>query len=169
MDITTRQLYNQVSDDVKKLRKERGLLATQMRELKNTMRELKRKETKIKEIINHKLSESKLWELHGDIYGIVSSFYSRTIDKIYKTIPNISTKLTMRLIEKAETRGANIFEYYDTQEKLELLNKQFIKIDFSIQQYLGKDVHDNYVFLQRTIMNTLDRIKEKKNRFRYCQ
>ena len=167
MEVTTRELYNRVSDDVEKMRKERGLLATQMRELKNTMRELKRKETKIKETIDQKLSESKLWELHGDIYGRVSTFYKRTMDKIYKTIPNISTKLTMRLIEKAETRGANIFQDYDTQEKLELLNKDFIKVDYSIRQYLTKDTYDNYVFLQRTIINTYDRRKYAQNRFMY--
>ena len=160
MEVTTKELYNQVSDDVEKLRKECSLLATQMRELK-------RKETKIKETIDKKLSESKLWELHGDLYGRVSTFYKKTLDKIYKTIPNISTKLSMRLIEKAQARGANIFEDYDTREKLELLNKEFIKIDYSIQKYFSKDVYDNYVFLQRTIMNTSDRKKESQNRFIY--
>ena len=167
MELTTRELYNQVSDDVKKLRKEYGLLATQMRELKNTMRELKRKETKIKETIDQKLSESKLWELYGDLYGRVSTFYKRAMDKIYKTIPNISTKLTMRLIEKAEARGANIFQDYDTQEKLEQLNKELVKVDYSIKRYLTKDTYDNYVFLQRTIMNTYDRRKEAQNSFIY--
>jgi|688.fasta_scaffold446594_2 hypothetical protein len=146
-------------NEIEKLNKERGELLIKNKELKAILRENQLKASKLKEEIDNKLNEQKVLEYHMDTYKDVLIFYKNAINEINKIIPNIVTKLTIKLIEKAIARGANIFQNYSTLSELKHINNCFGDVYYTTKKFINSDILNNYELFHRIIINKINLIE----------
>ena len=159
MNIASTNFFENNKDEIEKLNKERGELLTKNKELKAILRENQLKASKLKEEINNRLNEQKVLEYHNNTYKDVLIFYNNAMNEINQIIPNIVTKLTIKLIDKAIARGANIFQNYSTLKDLKHINNCFGDVYCTTKKFINSDTLNNYELFNRIIHNKIKLIE----------
>ena len=173
MNVTSEKLREDTLEFIEFLQKERDKAERKYKEYRQAMNEDKSmmskkyidsrhamyvekgKIDKLHDKINRNRADCELFNKHGYTYAKVCDFYNNAMRKIYETIPNICTSLSMRLIDKAMTRGANIFEGYNTIDELKTLNKSMLIVFNNVEMEIGGNTFKNFEFFQRTLMNRI--------------
>jgi len=155
MNVTSEKLCEDTLNVVESLQKERSEAERKYKESRQAMNAQKGEMDKLHDEIIRKKADCELFNTHGYTYAKVCYFYNNAMRKIHETIPNICTSLSMRLIDKAMVRGANIFEGYNTIDELKTLNKIMLTVFNDVKIKIGGNIFKNFEFFQRILMNRI--------------
>lgn len=156
MNVTSEKLFKDTLNNIISLQNQCVEADKKYKEFRQAMNEEKAKSDRLQNEISLKKVDCELFNKYGNTYVIVCNFYKNSMRQIHETIPNICTSLSMRLITKAITRGANIFEGYNSVDELRSLNKNILTIFDDVEKKIGGDIFKNYEFLQRILIKKID-------------